>query len=1014
LRQFKKLERQSNKHQNAFVKVLFFNSVATPEDYRLLGFATANTPLLWPPDVGPRGACSSLEDVNWGLHAQYPQPDVPSHGSAVLGLPDGAAIIRLGAPKQADRWLRLVNASFGSAAWTLVAAAAYMTALDHGVLQWLDDIGWFDHRLSDSIEVGKSRFVAARRTLTLAGQDTLSVDAVLMLRKIASFADRNRDEADWTAEQHRRTVDTPVHYYPEADGGMSRTKWLDYSRDWLMYFTRKIAWDMSGKLRLEDLNQWWQGRFSWVPSGSSGSAAEARKAMEETEGMQPDVGSRPNKKAVAMMYDDIYPLVALLSRPTKKPRISTKHEPGRKNRALYAQDDVSFFVTAYASVAMERSINEDGIYARQAPEDVVNWLRHHQFYSSQGCYFLSLDYSDYNSEHETITLAMLDACWAKAWLEVSGGRTMYVQKSMCALWTAYSHLNSWVDFGSGDVRILGGLFSGDRNTSRDNCILHAMYSHHMQKAAKEILPDFAIYALCMTGDDEDAAFSSWVDSMVYMGLHAKARFVLKVEKQLSGSAAVPTHEYLQRAVTMDGRASRPLAAALAQMLSGNWYKEQYTWFDGIINSVNSNAWELFTRGLPIQVCRYMAGKVLSRTMCVKTSDGWVDLEWWNYRSGGSYSPLWGCTTQQPPDLPDPKEVVSGGVVTSGMLAWAKKNTRRFGSLLPRAKLDRYLITCSRQAFGSAYVKSRFERLSEAASESWPQRVTFGLDYGVSTMALPPLVASVRLTNLLAISSVNKRPVDSRELLSRFGMDNDLLEAIGGWKNFLMHMEPGDMQYWENPTQPGQPPMWLHNEDPAIRSYLLGVVAHAQAQYDNFVVNVSTHSLYHIVLAGNAAGKSSVMSSRYSSSCIDLDDLMRECGVLRMLRLSQMRRFQQLDQTYVERMCKLLQQSSACILLTQYPMVWVEQLVRAAKSSIGLVVCVNIGVMDLWERTVSTRGWQYAKADRRHTRFEKTLDVWSSRYNVLQSPSVQDAVVLISKKIEESSFNSIKTQSVSNN
>lgn len=980
----------SNSAQQAFVRVYMLNSVSTPSDYRCMRMGAAATRVPWPESVSERGNAKTLDDIDWQLHSLYPQPDVPTHGSAVLGLPDAAAILRTCSESTQERWIRLVNASLGSPAWTLVAYAAWMSAADEGILDWMDDVGWFDNDVRASIDAAKDRLVAVRRSLTLAGHMDVPVDAVLMLRKMACISDRNKEEADWAAEKHRRTVETSIHWWPNADGTVSRGRWLMECKSYLEAFTRRVARKMSSTLRLASLDEWWASRYSWVSSGSSSETTAARRVLEQSD-MNPDPTSRPNKKAVAVTLPDEYIYIKMLQRPYKRPRKSTKHEPGRKNRALYAQDDASFFVSAYGSVAMERSINEDGILARQTPDDVVNWMGKHKQLSARKMFFLSLDYSDYNTEHEPATLALLDACWARAWLHIAEGRPVFHQKAWAALWSAEAHLNSWVDFGDGDERVMNGLFSGDRNTSRDNCILHAMYSHCMQKATRAMMPAFRMEGLCMTGDDEDAAFVSSVQAACYMSNHARAGFVLKVEKQLAGTWDNPTHEYLQRALTADGRPSRPLAAALGQVCSGNWYKTQYIWFDSMINSVNDNAWELHTRGLPLKVCQYMAGKTLSRCLTVPDEDGKRrDLEWWDYRTNGSYHPLWGVITKQAPQLPDSKDAIQADPNQHGIRAWSNLLRKRFGSMYVPARAKRYEVSCAQQALSSVFMRDRYRLLAQAAQMVWPTRTSRRVDvFGEETVTTPRL-SEARLTKLVTHMYTSKRPDTLREVLSRFGVDEELVETLGGLQAFIRSLRPQDMQYWSSVVAPVKTPDWAWHEDTAVRSLLVNGLGSTAGHYTK-LDTVAKRNAFDIVVAGNASGKSTALQCTEAGRLIDMDDVIRYAGINKVLKTDRTLHRGKLPRALVARAAERLAQTPGDIILSQYPLVWMQQILKHNKQMIRNVVVVLSNAMTIWERTANERAWTLAKAERRAARANRTVSAYAENFQVNTAPNVMSAL-----------------------
>lgn len=983
-----------NPAQQALVRVFFLNSVSTPMDYRLMRVAVSDSPVEWPvPPVWPE-APKTLAEVTWEVHSQCPQPHVPKHGSAVLGLPDAAQFLRTRSLYLQQCWLKLLSNSRGAPAWALVATAAWMCAAQDGVIEWMDKVGWFDHNVTDAIDATKDKLVAVRRALRLRNHQDLSVDDVLILRKMSAICDRNKDDADWEAERNRRTVDTPVHWMPQADGSVSRSRWLVESRAWLEAFTLRVARKMSSSLRLVDIDEWWASRYVWAPSGSASSAAEARKIIEDSD-MTIDKQARPNKKAVAATLPENYVWLQLMMHPAKHPRKSTKHEPGRKNRAIYAQDDGSFFISAFASVAMERSINEDGIYARQAPEDVVNWMSVHQQLVARRMFFLSLDYSDYNSEHELITLAMLDACWAKAWSTVAGNSKALKQKAYAALWVAKSQLNSWVDFGTGKTRVLGGLYSGDRNTSRDNCILHALYSHMMQKATKEMIPSFRIDGLCMTGDDEDAGFGSSVQAACYMCNHAQAGFVLKVEKQLAGTWDLPTHEYLQRALSTSARPSRPLAAALAQTISGNWHKTQYTWFDSLIDGTNDNAWELHTRGLPLDIARFLAGKVMSRCLTVPVPDGSRrDLEWWNYRTNGRYHPLWATVTEKVPALPNQKEAIKADANHQGLIAWEKVVHERFGRLIPKQRMNRYIQSCANEVFSSVFLQSRFKFIADAAAEVWPTRENRKMDVLREPVNATEKIAESTLVSLVTSLAQDTQPTSLREVLARYGVDEGLVEAMGGIKVFMRSLKPSDMQWWSEPVETKTLPIWAMHEDAAVKSYITAAIGDRATLYNKAEIMRQPGIEYSVVLASNAAGKTTAMRSHLAGDLIDMDDLLRRSGILKLVKADKFSYAQSLPSNLVVAAARRLTQVAGHIILTQYPLTWMRQILEATKSKIVSVIVVASSILTMWERTAAERAWTMAKAARRHDRFQKTAVSYEQQFRVVKATSVIAAIDII--------------------
>lgn len=989
------------------LKVFFLNAIATPEDYRICSVSTGPTGICWSNNKNEcahhcQRELSSLDEVTWELQTEcFTTGDMPKHGTAVVGLPDVANMMKNN-DNVAKKWLRLISNSFGLAYWTLAAVGLWMLAAATGLLEWMDMGGWFDVPVIEWAIATKDKLNSARRTLTLFGFEHLPVEDALMLRKLPNITARNKEQADWQAEEHRRTVNTPAHMMPMRNGTLSRDRWTLNMYKYLQGFTDQVVSNMINNMRLEDMDTWWSSRAAWAPQGSSSQSADAVKALQADMEEKIPVGARANKRAVAVTLCDEYFKHTITQMPIKQPRCSTKNEPGMKNRALFAQDDQSFFISSFASVAMEKNINIDGIYAQQSPDDVATWVRNHQFDSKMGCHFLSLDYSDYNSEHEITALAMVDACFAKSWIELGGGSKLSKEKALASMWSARAHMNAWVKFPHDEVpqRINSGLFSGDRNTSRDNCILHAAYSNAMQWAAQQIIPDFEIVNIAMTGDDEDASFLSWVDALLYMALHAQAGFVLKVAKQLSGSGTCPTHEYLQRSVTTDARPSRPLAAALAQVMSGNWYKDQYIWFDGIITSVSSNCWELHTRGLPLIYARQLAAIVLNRVMVVKRDDDWVKLEWWTFRTNGSWDPLWDTVSMSAPLVPTGDDAILGPVFSNGMQAWRNKNMQRFHRHLPPAKMDRYMLSVSKEVYGCLWPKERNKLMHNVAANVWPKRSNmWNKELDRKPDVINRRVNQAVLSDLLKNEVVDRLPATEAQLASKFGLDTNLLLALGGWKKVLQMLPPDDMRHWTAVTQPIEIPKWASYEDPALRSWLSTAFANHRDISHYSPAGMASSRSVNVVLAGNGSGKTTFKLSQPDGLVADMDEIFSRSGINRWLKNNPGARNKNIPMHYNMDAAHRLTNDPPQLLMTQYPHNLVKPILEYAGLVIDQVFVVETEVISMWERTTNNRAWAIAKCERRFDRFADTVVQWKKKYNgVLRNvPDIQSAWAIISQK-----------------
>lgn len=815
--------------EEAFLRVFRLSAVATPDDYRVLELSVNLDVGALPHHVKRSLVLKHKKYWDWDHIKHLPVADNPGAGNtAVLGLGDVPAILQTGAlsEEKLNSLTVMISQDEEIQPYIYISLAMWMTALSDDAYTALSKNHWFDHPPGRLMSLTADKLVALRRVQRAGGcSEATSAEITNAVRKFSGMLGRQASgEADWQAEKHRRTINTPVHNWVDADGTVDRQRWcqeLDYE---LRRFAQEVVEKVNSSNVLENPDSWWSSRALWAPSGSS----SAHKVVEQAcraENQNLKSHARANKAAVLPFLDDKFFMTALLtSEPMKRPRKSTKREKGNKNRALYAVDDVPFLISSYASVSMERSINQDGVYAQQAPSDVARWVAMHQMGSELSAFFMSLDYSDYNSDHELSALAMVDLAFARAWNATSSVEHTSLFKAMASVWSAYAHFNSWVDFdGTGEPqRVLSGLFSGDRNTARDNCILHMAYSRVCAKMATEWGFPPEIIDIMMTGDDEDGIFRHWIGALAYQAAHYEGGFVLKPAKQLAGHGHNPSHEYLQRWLGRNKEPTRPLAAAIAELASGNWYKMNQVWLDSVIPAVNDNLWEIHLRGLPLKTARLVAGVIFNRTVQTRGPSGWRKLEWWEYRTNGEYHPLWDTITPEAPKLSDGSAAVYRHPIRKGVDSWVRKQKGRFKSLLNDQALSRIARAVNQDIHTALYPKERNLLMKRDALESWPKRRT---QHWAAEATPPASALAAKLSDEMLQLIINTQehvriPSTERELIARFGVDAMVVKEIGGINNLLSGLPPHEMAKWSNTMPLNSKPLAGWYYDPAIRSFLV--------------------------------------------------------------------------------------------------------------------------------------------------------------------------------------------------
>lgn len=903
------------------------------------------------------------------------------------------------APNKWETELLYVNK--GTPEWAVAAIIVGMNSMHGQVRDYLIESGMHYTPLSKWRDVYKGWANAVRRCPILEGAPDASFEDVLIIRKIFNCTYRSKEEADWEAEKRRRIYDMPVHFGLNGDGLLSRSAW---EKD-LVKTVQQLAFEIVGEViaqaRLDNMQDWWNARWAWCPNGSSSLRAATNdvKAADDRLG----TGARPSKKAVFEELPDNFASVMLTAYPYQYvARASTKPEPGGKARALYAVGDPEFVISGYASVHIEKHMNIWGIKAKQTPADVVHWAATHMTAAAR-TRWLSLDYSDYNTEHEASTLRLLNTVLAAAWKTLGAGKDYVHDKVKCAAWAGRAHCNKWVSHDGEMWRAYSGLYSGDRDTARDNTLLHGVYSRMALQYTKLFDAKAAFHDANYTGDDEDSLMTDWVSCLNYMLVHRLMNFVLKPEKQMCSSEV---HEFLQRMTTSIGLPTRPIFATLAQFASGNWYTDVYAWYDTTVQAVSDNVWEMVTRGMPIQMARRLAVETINASMRVPTDDGWRRLEWWSFRHGSvNQHPLWvgtrGPRGVQPTLQAKPVPATAAkGQATKAWIAIKKRDL----PVQDEKGWRLYSQHCLKEGYASLYVKERAFQHKRFALEEWPERINTPQDLDAPA---PPRFSPEQVAAMVRSNPVDRRPAKMDEVLARMGLDAPMVNALGGLTRVLGHMHPSIMQYYSSPEAEGYVPVPMQWEDGALRSWYgasaIGKVD-AYKRYNTMLQRafplldfggcstvdpVDGRQIKTIFMAPNAGGKTTFCEA--NKWCVDMDQVISKLHLTPKVKVTAKLGGMPKDRVVTMALEDVLMRQGRTALATQMELTdFLEPYCRRG-FKVQLVL-INVQRDRLLERMAS-RGWDYDKSMRRIMRWQGAVQRVLDNTAVLSKEERHRLVVL---------------------
>jgi len=713
-----------------------------------------------------------------------------------------------------------------------------LASLDSALLNEIDRLGWLEVPLIDWKTVIKPLLDAQRRS-GMCG--SIRDDTVYGLRKIISVTYRRDTEADWVKERMKRSG---MSYYKRlVAGGSYRKKFFKRA----CAFEDNVASKIASRPDHAGLDEWWARRHHHIPGGSTSAGAWARKLFAD----DPRSGKndRPGKKSVVEALPAGL-MQLLLAMPRREvARASTKHEPGDKRRALYATNDIHYLISAYASVHAEKSMDVPGCCARQTPEDFATWVA--SGVVNKG-YWLSADMSDYNGEHEKEELVLMNCARAMAWSKRHDAHSQ--EKTRCALWLAEAQYDSWVEYpDTGMTRSFSGLYSGSRDTQRDNTTKHVIdveiIKDDCMALGYPIAPVGNGYPSSFeSGDDEDTLFSCIEDAIVYVSVLGMSGHDTNDKKQLAGCAH---HEFLQVVAYPSGTLQRPLASLIATLATGNWYVPSATWYGANITGLSDNWWEAAVRGLAYPVAFHLACAYLDTIMRVPVGDtGYKELEWWSYRSGTYAHPLWKHQTCSPPVIRDKPE---------SHVSWPEKATEAWLDLHSRVlaglsaeKIALYRESLLQSSHGSAFLEYRQRDLRKRVADHWPARIS--RTYVCPAEDIACAFSAHEMHQFYGVVGQQKLPLNEGELAARLGVDPEIVGLRGGWSSVGRNI-PGERWSHYAPLAPvrslgprASSSSW------AFRSWAARTDCSIRQLHNTAGYSAQPHKIVY-VYAANGAGKS---------------------------------------------------------------------------------------------------------------------------------------------------------------
>lgn len=451
------------------------------------------------------------------------------------------------------------------------------------------------------------------------------------LRKFGSLKGRRLGSADWEEEAKNSSITKTNRAFGYTNGPWNRDHYLRKISDILGGLTDRVV-HIKNQHPMLELDEWWERRQSHTPGGST--SERASWTQKEADRLQKDPvatsSDRPNKKAVAESLDKEYPWNILEGAAMMSERCSTKPETGLKLRALHAASDESTVIASYASEGIEKAMSQArvGLMPLQEPTDVADWLDWH-YNREPSQVMVSADYKDFNKEHSLAELMLVHLMMAQSYIKIAKGDAA-VEKAACSTWMAIATHNRIGNNPNDDVDMgLGGLWSGTRDTARDNTFLNRAYMQLCIDWLNKAMHNWgSVDKIATCGDDSVIRVNDPIAAFIIINTLSQW-WNLNPKKQM---CSYQSSEFLQQMPNDEHGCLGSVCSMVAAMCSGQWYKAKGPSQDTAVDAISSQCYELGLRADNMLVTRYLAIRALQAYMKVQTPEGGKEkLEWWQYR-----------------------------------------------------------------------------------------------------------------------------------------------------------------------------------------------------------------------------------------------------------------------------------------------------------------------------------------------------------------------------------------------
>ncbi|QKK35395.1 cap-pol fusion protein [Erysiphe necator associated mycovirus 1] len=352
-----------------------------------------------------------------------------------------------------------------------------------------------------------------------------------------------------------------------------------------------------------DFNTFMDDAYEWLVSGSSAGIPSALKNSSLRTYILKDLGlnPRPTKRSVM----EVIPRSKVLGILKTSPKIVAKahmklNETGGKARAIYGVTIWHYIFSNWLMAPLEKHLKHPYVDINISNKEFVEQMIKRVSETKDGVVYSSYDYPDFNSMHTHTHMSWLYSSAAEEALNCREVKSMPFEDQNI-IKEAFKWLEDSVflqvvihpETGS-LVQTVGGLYSGNRDTTLINTILNIAYSKVVDASMVNLNMKTGVISRLCHGDDIITTMQTYGQALAWNEVATKCNLKGQEVKLLTDQSY---HEYLRVLGCKDGKLRGCLARSCATFVCGNWETDRVVGFDSKLHEIYSNLAVLERRGV---------------------------------------------------------------------------------------------------------------------------------------------------------------------------------------------------------------------------------------------------------------------------------------------------------------------------------------------------------------------------------------------------------------------------------